>query len=89
MKAWTQVGKFEDTPNQGSRIAATASGDMALFRTEDDRVFAVPDRCPHKEGFPRVSSAAIGSPAIGITGSLNERVPGPWPRMRGIPLVLP
>lgn len=34
MKAWTQVGKFEDTSNQGSRIAATASGDMALFRTE-------------------------------------------------------
>ena len=27
-----------------------AGGDIALFRTDADRVFAVRDRCPHKGG---------------------------------------
>ena len=50
MKDWTQVGKIEDIPRQGSRVVATAAGDIALFRSEDDRVFALRDRCPHKGG---------------------------------------
>ena len=31
-------------------MVRTASGNIAVFRTEDDEVFALDDRCPHKGG---------------------------------------
>ena len=31
-------------------MVATAAGDVAVFRTLDDAVFALDDRCPHKGG---------------------------------------
>jgi nitrite reductase (NADH) small subunit len=49
-EAWIDVGRIEDIPPQGSRIVATAFGNIAVFRTGEDRVFAVRDRCPHKGG---------------------------------------
>lgn len=50
MNDWTQIGQLEEIPAQGSRIVATAFGNIAVFRTGEDRVFAVRDRCPHKGG---------------------------------------
>ena len=47
---WIEVGKLDDIPRQGARVVATAEGDIAVFRTADDEVFAVRDRCPHKGG---------------------------------------
>lgn len=47
---WTEVGKLEDIPRLGSRIIRRAAGDIALFRTSDDQVFALLNRCPHKGG---------------------------------------
>lgn len=47
---WIPVGRVEDIPRQGSRVVRTARGDIALFRTVTDRVFALEDRCPHKGG---------------------------------------
>jgi nitrite reductase (NADH) small subunit len=47
---WTQVGTLEDIPRQGSRIIQTGDGEIALFRTVDDQVFALNNRCPHKGG---------------------------------------
>ena len=47
---WTRVGILDDIPRLGARVVATAAGDIALFRTADDRVFALHDRCPHKAG---------------------------------------
>ncbi|MDD2720143.1 MAG: nitrite reductase small subunit NirD [Gallionella sp.] len=47
---WIQVGKLDDIPRQGSRIVHTASGEIALFRSVDDEVFALDNRCPHKGG---------------------------------------
>lgn len=48
--AWIQVGTLGDIPRLGSRVVTTAAGDIAIFRTADDRVFALHDRCPHKAG---------------------------------------
>jgi nitrite reductase (NADH) small subunit len=31
-------------------VVRTASGDIAVFRSADDDVFALDDRCPHKGG---------------------------------------
>jgi nitrite reductase (NADH) small subunit len=50
MSDWTEIGRLEDIPPQGSRTVATAFGNIAVFRTGEDRVFAVRDRCPHKGG---------------------------------------
>ncbi len=37
-------------PRRGARRIRTTAGDLALFRTGDDRLFALHDRCPHKHG---------------------------------------
>lgn len=47
---WIQVGNLEDIPRQGSRIINTSTGEIALFRSVDDQVFALKNRCPHKNG---------------------------------------
>ena len=47
---WIQIGKLEDVQRQGSRVVNTATGEIALFRSVDDQVFALNNRCPHKGG---------------------------------------
>ena len=47
---WVPVGTLDDVPRLGARVVATARGDVAVFRTGDDKVFALDDRCPHKAG---------------------------------------
>lgn len=41
---------LEEIPRLGSRVVAAPAGDIAVFRTADDRVFALNDKCPHKGG---------------------------------------
>ena len=41
---------LDEIPRLGSRVVAAAGGDIAVFRTADDRVFALNDKCPHKGG---------------------------------------
>ena len=48
--AWTDVGAVTDIPLRGARRVPTRSGDVAIFRTGDGRVFALKDACPHKGG---------------------------------------
>ena len=48
--AWTDIGALDDIPRQGARVVATRRGDVAIFRTLDDAVFALDDACPHKQG---------------------------------------
>lgn len=50
MTKFIDIGAFEDIPAQGARVVKTAAGCIAVFRTADDRVFALDDRCPHKGG---------------------------------------
>lgn len=50
MNDWIEIGRIDDIPVQGSRIVATDFGDVAVFRTLEDKLFAVRDRCPHKGG---------------------------------------
>lgn len=47
---WIDLCALEDIPQQGSRIVKTPKGCLALFRTTDDEVFALDDKCPHKQG---------------------------------------
>ena len=47
---WIEVGRLEDIPPLGARVVRTPDGDIAVFRTADDEVFALLDKCPHKGG---------------------------------------
>jgi nitrite reductase (NADH) small subunit len=49
-KAWIDIGGLADIPRQGARVVRTGRGCIAVFRTADDGVFALDDRCPHKGG---------------------------------------
>ncbi len=50
MTEFVDIGALADIPVQGARLVRTAQGCIAVFRTADDRVFALDDRCPHKGG---------------------------------------
>lgn len=47
---WIPVGSLLDIPRLGARVVRTADGDIAVFRTADDQVLAVRDKCPHRGG---------------------------------------
>lgn len=47
---WIAIGTLSDIPQRGARCIETPEGRIAVFRTGDDRVFAIDDRCPHKGG---------------------------------------
>ena len=47
---WIDVGAIEDVPKLGSRVVSSKEGPIAVFRTTDDRIFALRDKCPHRGG---------------------------------------
>lgn len=47
---WLEIGGLDEIPRAGARVVRTADGDIAVFRTADDEVFALRDLCPHKGG---------------------------------------
>lgn len=48
---WAAVCRLADIPPLGARRVARERGaEVAIFRADDDRVFALLDRCPHKGG---------------------------------------
>ena len=50
MSEWKKIVALNEIPKLGSRVVRSAKGDIAVFRTEDDRVFALHNECPHKGG---------------------------------------
>jgi nitrite reductase (NADH) small subunit len=50
MSTWIEVGHIDDIPRLGARTITLGKNRIALFRTNDDHVFAVHDRCPHRNG---------------------------------------
>jgi len=47
---WQFVCTVREIPNFGGRTVRTGSVEIALFRLSDDRIRAVENRCPHKQG---------------------------------------
>jgi nitrite reductase (NADH) small subunit len=47
---WIEIGQLADIPHRGARIVQTPTGEIAVFRTMDDKVFAVDNACPHRKG---------------------------------------
>ena len=50
ISVWIDVGHLDDIPRLGSRVVTSPAIDIAIFRTADDQIFALHDRCPHKAG---------------------------------------
>ena len=50
MSHWLEVGKIDDIPRLGARVVKTSQGDIGVFRTADDEIFALRDSCPHQGG---------------------------------------
>jgi nitrite reductase (NADH) small subunit len=51
MSEFKDICALDDIPLLGARRVRRADGvEIAVFRTADDRVFALLDRCPHKGG---------------------------------------
>jgi nitrite reductase [NAD(P)H] small subunit len=49
---WVEIGRLDDIPLRGARRVARLDGapPVAVFRTGDDEIFALIDRCPHRGG---------------------------------------
>jgi len=47
---WLALGRLEEIPPRGARRVEIEGESIAVFRTADDRVFALRNRCPHKGG---------------------------------------
>ncbi|MBI4755078.1 MAG: nitrite reductase small subunit NirD [Betaproteobacteria bacterium] len=47
---WIEAGGLDDLPKPGGRKLRTPQGDIALFRTSADEVYALADKCPHRGG---------------------------------------
>ena len=70
MTGFVDVGALSDIPPRGARVVRTAQGCVALFRTHDDRIFALEDRCPHKGG--PLSEGIVSDRAV--TCPLHNRI---------------
>lgn len=50
MTDWIDIGSLDDIPRLGARTVDTPDGQIAVFRTATDEVFAMTNRCPHRGG---------------------------------------
>lgn len=50
MMTWFDIGSVDDIPQRGARCVKTPQGKIGVFRTHDDRIYAVEDHCPHRGG---------------------------------------
>ena len=47
---WRHVGTIDEIPVLGARCVKSGELTVAVFRTSEDQVFALEDKCPHKDG---------------------------------------
>lgn len=86
---WKDICALTDIPVLGSRRVQRAQGpQVALFRTADDQVYALLDRCPHKAGplsqgivFGKAVACPLHNWTIALdTGCAREPDEGSTPR---------
>lgn len=49
-EGYVPVCRVDDIAPLGARVVPRAGCDVAVFRGDGDRIFALDDRCPHKGG---------------------------------------
>lgn len=50
MTEWIEIGAVAAVPRRGARCVNTPSGKIAVFRTQEDQIFAIENRCAHRQG---------------------------------------
>jgi len=50
MTDWIELGNISAVPRRGARCVNIPGGKIAVFRTTEDQIFAIENRCPHKGG---------------------------------------
>ena len=50
MSQWLEIAALEEIPILGSRVLETESENIAIFRAKEDKIYAIKDQCPHKQG---------------------------------------
>jgi nitrite reductase (NADH) small subunit len=50
MTEWIEIGTVQAIPRRGARCVTTPGGKIAVFRTQEDQIFAIENRCPHRHG---------------------------------------
>ena len=50
MTDWIEIGMVAAVPRRGARCVNTPHGRIAIFRTMEDRIYAIENRCAHKGG---------------------------------------
>jgi nitrite reductase (NADH) small subunit len=50
MNDWIEIGLIDQIPRAGARRVRTPGDPVAVFRTANDEIFALVDRCPHRGG---------------------------------------
>ena len=50
IRNWVHIGTLDDIPREGARCVKNGDMTIAIFRTAKDDVFALEDKCPHKNG---------------------------------------
>ncbi len=76
---WKKIGRLESIPVRGSRRLCSShfGRPIAVFRTSDDRVFALVDECPHKKGPLSegiVAGDTVACPLHGMVIGLSDGV---------------
>lgn len=49
-QTWVRVGQLNEVPRQGARCITVGNLRIGVFRTIDDEVYALEDKCPHRNG---------------------------------------
>lgn len=47
---WVEIGKISDVPSRGTRCVKVGDMTVAIFRTTNNKIFALEDKCPHSDG---------------------------------------
>jgi nitrite reductase (NADH) small subunit len=50
MTEWIEIGTVQAIPRRGARCVSVPGGKIAVFRTQEDQIFAIENRCPHRNG---------------------------------------
>ncbi len=50
MTDWIDIGTIDAIPRRGARCVNTPTGKIAVFRTQEDQIFAIENNCAHKAG---------------------------------------
>lgn len=76
MERWVDICSVDEIPSRGARVVTRDGAiPIAIFRTGDDRVFALLDRCPHRGGplsQGLVTGARVVCPLHGWTIDMND-----------------